>query len=90
MYLSDSGEIQIVKTIDDVDVNILNLGSSDIFGEMTLITESRRVASAMRLLSAIFMLWIGKHFFVVSGVLCSAVFLSSICLALVRRGMKFI
>ncbi len=31
-----------------------------------------------------------KHFFVVSGVLCSAIFLSSICLALVRRGMESI
>ena len=47
MYLIDSGEIQIVKTIGDVDVNIASLGSGDFFGEMTLITGSRRVASAI-------------------------------------------
>ncbi len=47
MYFIDSGEIQIVKTISDVDVNIASLGSGDFFGEMTLITGSRRVASAI-------------------------------------------
>ena len=47
MYLIDSGEIKIVKTIGDVDVNIAYLSSSDFFGEMTLITGSRRVASAI-------------------------------------------
>ena len=47
MYLIDSGEIQIVKTIGDVDVNIASLGSGDFFGEMALITGSRRVASAI-------------------------------------------
>ncbi len=49
MYLIDSGEVKIVKTIDDVVVNISyrNLGSGDIFGEMSLITGSRRVASAI-------------------------------------------
>ncbi len=49
MYLIDSGEVKIVKTIDDVVVNISyrNLSSDDIFGEMSLITGSRRVASAI-------------------------------------------
>ncbi len=46
MYFIDSGEIQIVKTIGDVDVNIASLSSGDFFGEMALITGSRRVASA--------------------------------------------
>lgn len=47
MYLIDSGEIQIVKTIGDVDVNIASLSTGDFFGEMALITGSRRVASAI-------------------------------------------
>jgi CRP-like cAMP-binding protein len=49
MYLIDSGEVKIVKTIDDVVVNISyrNLSSGDIFGEMSLITGSRRVASVI-------------------------------------------
>ncbi len=47
MYFIDSGEIQIVKTIGDVDVNIASLSSGDFFGEMALITGSRRVASAI-------------------------------------------
>ncbi len=47
MYFIDSGEIQIVKTINDVDVNIASLSSGDFLGEMALITGSRRVASAI-------------------------------------------
>ncbi len=38
MYFIDSGEIQIVKAIDGVDVNIATLGSGNFFGEVTLIT----------------------------------------------------
>jgi len=49
MYLIDSGEIQIVKTIGDVDVNLTCLSSGDFFGEMTLITGHKRVASAKAL-----------------------------------------
>ncbi|MBS1257408.1 MAG: hypothetical protein MAG551_00450 [Candidatus Scalindua arabica] len=49
MYLIDSGEIKIVKTIDDIDVNITSLSSGDFFGEMTLITGHNRVASAKAL-----------------------------------------
>jgi CRP-like cAMP-binding protein len=47
MYLIDSGEVKIVKSIGDVDVNIAYLSSGDFFGEMTLITGSKRVASAI-------------------------------------------
>ena len=47
IYLIDSGDIQIVKTIGDVNVNIASLSSGDLFGEMSLITGSRRVASAI-------------------------------------------
>ncbi len=47
MYLIDSGEIKIVKTIGDVDVNIAYLSAGDFFGEMALITGSKRVASAI-------------------------------------------
>jgi CRP-like cAMP-binding protein len=47
MYFIGSGEIQIVKTIGDVDVNIASLSTGDFFGEMALITGSRRVASAI-------------------------------------------
>ncbi len=47
MYFIDSGEIQIVKTTEDVVVNVVSLGSGDFFGEMALITGSRRVASAI-------------------------------------------
>ncbi len=47
MYFIESGEIKIMKTIGDVDVNIAYLSAGDFFGEMTLITGSRRVASAI-------------------------------------------
>ncbi len=47
MYFIDSGEIQIVKTIGDVDVYIASISSGDFFGEMALITGSRRAASAI-------------------------------------------
>ncbi len=47
MYFIYSGDVQIVKTIDDVDVNLARLSSGDFFGEMALITGSRRVASAI-------------------------------------------
>ncbi len=47
MYFIVSGEIQIVKTIDDINVNLASLRSGDFLGEMALITGSRRVASAI-------------------------------------------
>jgi CRP-like cAMP-binding protein len=49
MYFIDSGETQIVKTIGTVDVKIASLSSGDFFGEMTLITGHKRVASAKAL-----------------------------------------
>jgi CRP-like cAMP-binding protein len=47
MYFIDSGEIQIVKRLGDVDVNIANLSPSDSFGEMALITGNKYSASAI-------------------------------------------
>ena len=47
MYFIDSGEIQIVKRLGDVDVNIANLSSSDSFGEMALIIRNKYSASAI-------------------------------------------
>ncbi len=47
MYFIYSGDVQLVKTIDDVDINIAKLSAGDFFGEMALITGSRRVASAI-------------------------------------------
>ncbi len=47
MYFIDSGDIEIVKTIGDVNLNIASLSSGDFLGEMSLITGSRRVASAI-------------------------------------------
>ena len=47
MYFIDSGEIHIVKTIGDVDLNIASLSSGDFLGESALITGSRHIASAI-------------------------------------------
>ncbi len=47
MHFIESGKVKIMKTIGDVDVNIAYLSAGDFFGEMTLITGSRRVASAI-------------------------------------------
>ena len=47
MYFIDSGEIQVVKTLGDVDVNIASLSPGDFFGEMALITGSKRSTSAI-------------------------------------------
>ncbi len=47
MYYIDSGEIQIVKTIGDVDINIANRSSGDFLGEMALMTGNRHVASVI-------------------------------------------
>ena len=47
MYFIDSGEIQIVKRLGDVDVYIAKLRSGNFFGEMSLITGGKRVASAI-------------------------------------------
>ena len=47
MYFIDSGEIQVVKTLANVDVNIAHLSSGDFFGEMALITGNKHSASAI-------------------------------------------
>ncbi|MHC4138643.1 MAG: cyclic nucleotide-binding domain-containing protein [Planctomycetota bacterium] len=47
MYFIDSGEIQVVKALGDVDVNIASLSPGDFFGEMALITGSKRSTSAI-------------------------------------------
>ena len=47
MYFIESGEIKIMKIIGDVDVNIAYLSAGDFFGEMALITGSRRVVSSL-------------------------------------------
>ena len=47
MYFIDSGEIQIMKRLGNVDVNIANLSSGDFVGEVALITASRHSNSAI-------------------------------------------
>ncbi len=47
MYFIESGEIKIVKSIGDLIVNIAFLYPGTFFGEMALITENERVASAI-------------------------------------------
>ena len=47
MCFIESGEIKIMKIIGDVDVNIAYLSAGDFFGEMALITGSRRVVSSL-------------------------------------------
>ena len=47
MYFIDSGEIQVVKTLANVDVNVAYLSSGDFFGEMALITGNKHSASAI-------------------------------------------
>ena len=47
MYFITSGEIQIMKTLGGVDVNIAILSAGDFFGEMALITGSKHSISAI-------------------------------------------
>ena len=47
MYFIDSGRVKIVKKVGDTDATLAILDEGDFFGEMTLITGSRRVASAI-------------------------------------------
>ncbi len=47
MYFIESGEIKIAKTIGKINVNIAVLYPGTFFGEMALITDNRRVASAI-------------------------------------------
>ncbi len=47
MYVIDSGRINIVKKVGDTDINLTTLDEGDFFGEMSLITGSKRSASAV-------------------------------------------
>ncbi|MFV1974965.1 MAG: Crp/Fnr family transcriptional regulator [Candidatus Scalindua sp.] len=47
MYIIDSGRVNIVKKVGDTDVTLTTLDEGDFFGEMSLITGSKRSASAV-------------------------------------------
>ena len=47
MYVIDSGRVNIVKKVGDTDVTLTTLDEGDFFGEMSLITGSKRSASAV-------------------------------------------
>ena len=47
MYVIDSGRVSIVKKIGDTDIILTTLDEGDYFGEMALITGSKRSASAI-------------------------------------------
>ncbi len=47
MYVIDSGRVNIVKKVGDADITLTTLDEGDFFGEMSLITGSKRSASAV-------------------------------------------
>ncbi len=47
MYVIDSGRVNIVKKVGDTDITLTTLDEGDFFGEMSLITGSKRSASAV-------------------------------------------
>ena len=47
MYVIDSGRVNIVKKVGDTDTTLATLDEGDFFGEMSLITGSKRSASAI-------------------------------------------
>ncbi|MGR3292663.1 MAG: Crp/Fnr family transcriptional regulator [Candidatus Scalindua sp.] len=47
MYIIDSGRVNIVKKVGDTDITLTTLDEGDFFGEMSLITGSKRSASAI-------------------------------------------
>ncbi len=47
MYIIDSGRVNIVKKVGDTDINLTTLDEGAFFGEMSLITGSKRSASAI-------------------------------------------
>ncbi len=47
MYVIDSGRVNIVKKVGDADATLATLDGGDFFGEMSLITASKRSASAV-------------------------------------------
>ena len=46
MYVIDSGRVNILKKVGDTDITLTTLDEGDFFGEMSLITGSKRSASA--------------------------------------------
>ena len=49
MYFIESGRVKIVKNVGDDEVTLVNLDTGSFFGEMSLITGNKRVASAIAL-----------------------------------------
>ena len=49
MYFIESGRVKIVKKVGDDEVALVNLDAGSFFGEMSLITGNKRVASAIAL-----------------------------------------
>ncbi len=47
MYIIDSGRMNIVKKVGDTDITLTTLDEDSFFGEMSLITGSKRSASAV-------------------------------------------
>jgi len=47
MYFIESGRVKIVKKVGDDEVTLANLDSGSFFGELSLITRNKRVASAI-------------------------------------------
>ena len=47
MYVIDSGRVNIVKKVGDTDITLTTLDEGDFFGEMSLVTGSKRSASAV-------------------------------------------
>ena len=49
MYFIESGRVKIEKKVGDEEVILVNLDTGSFFGEMSLITGNKRVASAIAL-----------------------------------------
>ncbi len=49
IYFIDSGRVKIVKKVGDSEATLTILDSGDFFGELSLITGNKRVASAVAL-----------------------------------------
>ncbi|MCR4291022.1 MAG: cyclic nucleotide-binding domain-containing protein, partial [Candidatus Scalindua sp.] len=47
MYIIDSGRVNIIKKVGDTDMTLTTLDEGDFFGEMSLITGNKRIASAI-------------------------------------------
>lgn len=51
MYFIDSGRVKIVKKVGDTEATLAILSPGDFFGELSLITGNKRIASATTLTS---------------------------------------